>query len=146
VRLGVVVAVMGGALVLLFIGLAIIGSATGRSRASQSINHEPISLEQAHQLIDNGQVFRIAIRGRQGNVDELCYFLFDPGKDTSCQWKVDGVNVHLFTESMPTGVPILSDDQDAIGLTNAQFEDLFQRVNEYNDTASQPIDVLDQRR
>ncbi len=112
--------------------------ATGGGRGAQSIDHEPISLEQAHQLIDSGQVFRIAIR-REGNMDE--YFLLDESR----KWNVDGVDVHIFTESMLTGVPILSDDMDEVGLTSTQFEDLLVRVAQYNATASSPIDVLDQR-
>ena len=79
-----------------------------------------------------------------GNIDEFCYFLFDDD-DTSCRWKVDGENVHVFTEGMPTGVPILSDDQDEVGLTSDQFDDLLQRIEQYNATASAPIEVLDQR-
>jgi len=138
------VAAAGAVLILLLVLSAVLLAPSGSGRGGQSIDHEPISLELAHQLIGSGQVYLIAIRGRMGNVDEFCYFLFDDD-DTSCRWRVDGENVHVFTEGMPTGVPILSDDQDEVGLTSDQFDDLLQRVEQYNATASAPIEVLDQR-
>ncbi len=139
-----------GAVLLMSTCVALIALAPGGgARGGQSIDHEPISLEQAYKLIDSGQVHLIAIRS-EGNIDQ--YFLLEevsPGyfeeRDPSRRWNVDGVDVHIFTESMSTGVPVLSNDPDKVGLTSAQFEDLVARVERYNATTSSPIEVLDQR-
>jgi len=128
--------------------IALVALAPSSGYGSSSIDYEPISLEQAYRLIDSGQVYRIAVR-QHHNIDE--YFLlqgspgYDLDSDTTPRWGVEGEDVHLFTEGMPTGVPILSDDKDEVGLTSDQFESFFARVEQYNATASSRIDVLDQR-
>lgn len=150
--LGIAVGFFGVVLVLLVLSAALVLLAPGGSGGSTTINYEPISLEQANSLIDSGQVYRIAIRPTR-NVDEFWYFLQDegseiylPGPDGSRRWKVDGVDVHVFTESAPNGMPILADDQDKIGLTSDQFDDLIHRIKQYNNTTeSSPIELLDQR-
>jgi len=148
---GIAVGFIGAVLLLFVVSVALIGLAPGGSRGSTTINYEPISLDQANSLIDSGQVYRIAIRPKH-NVDEFWYFLQDesseiylPGPDASRRWKVDGADVHVFTESAPNGVPILSDDKDEVGLKSDQFDDLIQRIKQYNATESSRIELLDQR-
>jgi len=126
-----------GALALLFALSALLVLLTpGGSGGGTTIDYEPISLEQAHSLIDSGRVHRIAIRPER-NVDEFWLHLYYEDleeytrpPETSRRWKVDGVEVHLFTESMPTGVPILSDEQREVGITSAQLDDLLERVEQ----------------
>jgi hypothetical protein len=150
-RLATIAGIVGGLLFLLLVIVSLIAFVPGgaRGRGSQSINHEPVPLAQAHQLIDSGQVYLVAIR-REGNIDE--YFLLQEvapdhfeEPDPSRRWNVDGTDVHVFTESMSSGVPILSDDQDEVGLTSEQLDGLLERVNRFNAASSWQIKVLDQR-
>jgi hypothetical protein len=168
VRLGIMLAVVGAFPVLLALLLSEIGGDAQPSNApgiseffapglggvssggGTSIDHEPISLEQAHSLIDSEQVHRIAIRPER-NVDEFWLHLYEgsetpgPRFESSRRWKVTGLEVFVFTENMPHGVPILSDANDEVGITSDQFDDLIQRIKQHNATESSPIELLDQR-
>jgi hypothetical protein len=149
-RIATVAGIVGGLLFLLLLVVSVIAlMPSGGARGGQSIDHEPISLEQALQLIDSGQVYLMAIR-KEGNIDE--YFLLEevvPGHfeepNPPRRWNVAGIGVHVFTESMDTGVPIVSDDPDEIGITSEQLDELLQRVDQFNAASSWKIEVLDQR-
>jgi hypothetical protein len=105
------------------------------SSGGQSIDHEPISLEQAHDWINRGQVYRI-LENRHVGVDKFCYFLLNNSEGSSCQWEVDGIDVHLCSSATPTGVPILShDSDDTVGLTSAELDALRGWVETYNASA-----------
>jgi hypothetical protein len=166
VRLGMMLAVVGGFPVLLALLLSEIGGDAqppggpaiseitigeiAVSGGGTSIDYEPISLDHAHSLIDSGQVRRIAIRPER-NVDEFWLELYEgsetpaPRFEPSRRWEVTGLEVVLFTESMPHGVPILSDDENEVGITSEQFDDLIERIKQHNRTESSPIELLDQR-
>jgi hypothetical protein len=150
-RVATVAGIVGGLLFLLLFVVSLIAFVPGDARGggSQSIHHEPISFEEASQLIDTGQVYLVAIR-REGNIDE--YFLLQEvapdhfeEPDPSRRWNVDGIDVHVFTESMDTGVPILSDNADEVGITKEQLDEIRQRVDQFNVESSWKIEVLDQR-
>jgi hypothetical protein len=167
-RLGMVIAVVGGFPVVLSLLLSEIGGDAQSSRApgiseflapglggvssggGTSIDYEPISLEQAHSLIDSKQVHRIAIRPER-NVDEFWLELYEgfetpaPRFGPSRRWRVTGLEVFVFTESMPHGVPILSAGMKEVGITSDQFDDLIERIKQHNRTESSPIELLDQR-
>jgi len=142
-RVAMITGIVGGVLFLLLLVVSIAAVALPSSGSSgMSIDREPIALDEANRLIESGQVYRIAIR-KEGNIDE--YFLLNEGPDARRKWSVEDVDVHIFSDSIPTGVPILADDQGSVGLTDAEFDHVVGRVNGYNATASSPIDVLDQR-
>lgn len=150
-RVATVAGIVRGLLFLLLIVVSLIAFVPGgaRGRGSQSIDHEPISRERALELIDNGQIYMVAIR-KEGNMDE--YFLGgegpagrDPYAEPKRRCKVEGVDVHVFTESMPTGVPLSSADEAKVGITPDQLSELLQRVNQFNAASSWQIQVLDQR-
>jgi hypothetical protein len=126
----------------------------GRFEGAMTVDYSPISTEQAKSLIEGGRVSRMEIRPSQP-VNEFSYLLHYEGieedalpvaLETTYHWNVDGVDVHVFTESMPTGVPILSADGASVGLTSAEFEDMLVLVAQYNGSASSPVEVLDLRR
>jgi molybdopterin converting factor small subunit len=146
------VVAMAMAAFILFIVLAgivscfALGFVSVSSQGAQSIDQEPVTLSQARQLIEDGRVSRIYIRANHGNVDGWCYFLLSDGDDAPCRWKVSGVDVHLWGETIPTGVPILSeDDQDSVGLTSDQLNELMANAGAFNKTAPDPIALFDQR-
>jgi len=152
-RIATIGGVIGGLLFLLLlvvsIGFTMLAISGGvRGGGGSSIDHEPMSLETAQELIDSGGIYMVAIR-KEGNMDE--YFLldegleYDPHAEPSRTWKVDGVDVHVFTDSMPTGTPVASGDEDEVGITSDQLIDLLQRVERFNAASSWQIQVLDQR-
>jgi hypothetical protein len=136
VRAGVVAL---GAVSLLALGLSACFGLAGDG--DRSIDREPISLDQANALRGIGLVYRIAIRP-EGDTDE--YFLSTKGPDGR-RWTVAGIDVHVFTTDISTGVPILSSDGGSIGLTSTQLVELLERVELHNATATTPIDMLDER-
>ena len=148
--LGVVVGSIGSVLALILLSVALVGLATGGGgRGGQSIDYPPISLERAIELIDGGQVYMVAIR-KEGNIDE--YFTFEevPGHtpsfyEESRKWNVDGTDVHVFTDSMPTGVPLTSGSEDEVGISSEQLTDVLRHVDQFNAASSWQIKVLDQR-
>ena len=120
------------------------------SGGGTTIDYEPVSLEAAHFLLDSREVHRIAIRPER-NVDEFWLELYD-GSDAvfpaerGQRWRVTGLEVFVFTGSMPHGAPILSSDDPAeVGLTSDQFDDLIERIKQHNRTESSSIELLDQR-
>ncbi|HEV8574009.1 MAG TPA: hypothetical protein VGR43_04800 [Dehalococcoidia bacterium] len=117
----------------------------GVGRITESIDQEPVSLEKAHDLIESGRVSLIVVQSSKSTGAERWYSLGDDLADSAPRWKLVGVNVLLFTGATSTGVPILFSDQGEVGVTDAQLEDLLERVDQYNATASTPIDVLDER-
>ena len=150
-RVATVAGIVGGLLFLLLVTASLIAFVPGgaRGRGSQSIDHEPISRERALELIDVGQIYMVAIR-KEGNMDE--YVLLeeglggrDPYAEPERRWKVEGVDVHVFTETMPTGVPLSSGDEDRVGITPDQLSELLQPVDQFNAASSWQIKVLDQR-
>jgi hypothetical protein len=150
-RVATVAGVVGGLLfLLLLIGSLLVFIPGGaRGRGSSSIDHEPMVFETAQELIGSGGIYMVAIR-KKGNMDE--YFLYeegteyDPQAEPSRRWKVDGVDVHVFTDSMPTGTPLTSnEDPDKVGITSEQLTDLLQRVDGFNADSSWQIKIYDHR-
>ena len=91
----------------------------------------------------------VAIR-KEGNIDE--YFTFEevPGHtpsfyEESRKWNVDGTDVHVFTDSMPTGVPLTSGSEDEVGISSEQLTDVLRHVDQFKAASSWQIKVLDQR-
>jgi hypothetical protein len=147
-----------GVVLLILIGLAgmvaPVRVGPGRFEGARTVDYAPISTEQAKSLIEGGRVSRIEIRPSQP-LDEFSYLLHYEGieedalpvaLDATSHWSVRGVDVHVFTASMPTGVPMLSVDGKSVGLTSAEFEDMLVLVAQYNGTTSSPVEVLDLRR
>jgi len=150
-RIATVAGIVGGLLFLLLVVVSLIAFVPGgaRGRGSQSLDYPPISLERALELIDSGQVYMVAIR-KEGNIDE--YFTFEevPGHtpsfyEESRKWNVDGTDVHVFTDSMPTGAPLTSGSEDEVGISSEQLTDVLRHVDQFNAASSWQIKVLDQR-
>jgi hypothetical protein len=121
----------------------VLGSA--RSVASESIDYEPVSLDQARELIEAGEVTQIVIRRDPADNTDFWYFLGSDGPDADRRWKLKGADVHVFTDDMPNGATILASDGHSVGLTPPQLEDLSEIVDQYNARASIPIHMLDER-
>jgi hypothetical protein len=121
----------------------VLGSA--RSVASESIDYEPVSLDQARELIEVGDVTQIVIRPDPASDTDFWYFLRSDGPDADRRWRLQGVDVHVFTNDMPNGTTILASDGHSVGLTPPQLEDLSETVDQYNARASSPIDMRDER-
>jgi hypothetical protein len=151
-RIATVAGIVGGLLFLLLLvgSLLVFIPGGARGRGSSSIDHEPMSLETAQELIGSGGIYMVAIR-REGNMDE--YFLLeegpvgrDPQAEPERRWKVDGVDVHVFTDSMHTGTPLTSnEDPDKVGITSDELTDLLHRVEGFNAASSWQIKVYDHR-
>ena len=150
-RVATVAGIVGGLLFLLLLvgSLLVFIPGGARGRGSSSIDHEPMSLGTAQELIGSGGIYMVAIR-REGNMDD--YFLldegleYDPRSEPSRKWKVDGVDVHVFTDSMPTGTPLTSnEDPDKVGITSDELIDLLHRVEEFNAASPWQIKVYDHR-
>jgi hypothetical protein len=152
IRIATVGGIVGGLLFLLLVVVSLIAFVPGgaRGRGSSSIDYEPMSLEAAQELIGSGGIYMVAIR-KEGNMDE--YFLleegpaeYDLGAEPTRKWKVDGVDVHVFTDSMPTGTPLTSsDDPDKVGITSDELTDLLQRVEGFNADSPWQIKIYDHR-
>jgi hypothetical protein len=155
-----VMAVIAGVGVVLLILVGLLGMfaaarvGPGRFEGAMTVDYAPISTDQAKSLIEGGRVSRIEIRPSQP-ADEFSYLLHYEGieddalpvaLDATDHWSLRGVDVHVFTESMPTGVPIISADGNSVGLTSAEFEDMLVLIAKYNGTTSSPVEVLDLRR
>lgn len=143
--------IVGGLLFLLLLVSSLLLFIPGgaRGRGSSSIYYEPMAFETAQELISSGGIYMVAIR-KEGNMDE--YFLldegaeYDPHAEPSRTWKVNGVDVHVFTDSMPTGTPLTSnEDPDKVGITDGELTDVLQRVEAFNADSSWQIKIYDHR-